>query len=250
MQWNDQYTTGIQEIDEQHKMLFLMTNRLQTAIKTGKANLVIAKTFKELIDYTKYHFAAEEQEMDGCDYPDALIHKRFHAILVKKIRDALLRIRNGDNYNPIELLRFLNVWLVDHILEKDMKFSKYYKQSSRNDSSVQLTGVTWLSTRLQKLRDLLKRKLIEMDVYINEKKKILNGFIDAHTTWNEAELKSLCDTLPTFIESQFLSESEVVQLKSQLSQKIDFGKLLDCKSETDAQNLLAYLREQRVITSP
>jgi hemerythrin-like metal-binding protein len=231
-------------------MLFLITNRLQTAIKTGKANLVIAKTFKELIDYTKYHFAAEEQEMDGCDYPDALIHKRFHATLVKKIRDALLRIRNGDNYNPIELLRFLNVWLVDHILEKDMKFSKFYKQNSSNESSEQMTGVTWLSGRLQKLRDMLKRKLIEMDMYINEKMKVLNGYIDAHTIWNEAELKNVCEVFPSFIESQLLTESEIVQFKSQLSQKIDFGKLLDGKSEGDAQNLLAYLREQKLITSP
>jgi hemerythrin-like metal-binding protein len=128
MEWNEKYATGIQEIDDQHKMLFVITSRLQDAIKIRRGEAIIAKTFTELIDYTRYHFSVEEQEMDKNNYVGIAIHRQFHKKLIDTIKDTLLRIRKGESYNPIELLRFLNTWLIDHILEKDMKFSKFYKE--------------------------------------------------------------------------------------------------------------------------
>lgn len=247
MEWNDKYATGIQEVDDQHKMLFMMTSRLQNAIKIRKGETIIAKTFTELIDYTKYHFAAEEHEMDKADYPDAAIHRQFHHKLVSGIRDALLRIRNGESYNPIELLRFLNTWLVDHILEKDMKFSRCYRQNSNGNPAKQINGVEWLTSRLQKLRDLLKRKLVETDVYISEKNKLLNMFISVHVTWTELELRNICDALPSYSSSQLLTASEITEFKSAISKSVDIGALLNGKSETDAKALLGYLKQQNLI---
>jgi hemerythrin-like metal-binding protein len=249
MEWNDKYATGIQEIDDQHKMLFMMTSRLQTAIKIRKGETIIAKTFTELIDYTKYHFAAEEHEMDQVDFPDAALHRQFHNKLVSGIRDALLRIRNGESYNPIELLRFLNTWLIDHILEKDMKFSRFYKKNSNGNPAKQVNGVEWLTSRLQKLRDLLKSKLVETDVYISEKNKLLKTFINVHGSWTELELRNICDSLPSFSSLQLLTASEISEFKSAIAKTVDIGALLNGKSETDANALLEYLKMQNLITA-
>jgi len=249
MEWNDKYATGIQEIDDQHKELFMMTSRLQAAIKAGKGETIIAKTFTELVEYTRYHFAAEEHEMDRTDYPEVAIHRQFHLKLVSSIRDALLRIRNGQSYNPIELLRFLNSWLIEHILEKDMKFSRHYKQNSNGSSAKQINGVDWLTGRLQKLRDLLKRKLVETDVYISEKNKLLTSFTNVHVTWTELELRNICDSLPTFSSMQLLTGSEIVEFKSSIAKKIEVGSLLNGKSETDAKSLLEYLKLHKLIST-
>lgn len=249
MEWNEKYATGIQEIDDQHKELFMLTSRLQAAIKVGKGESIIAKTFTELIDYTRYHFAAEENEMERAVYPEAASHRQLHLTLVSNIRDALLRIRNGQSYNPIEMLRFLNSWLIEHILEKDMKFSRFYKQNCNGGSTKQINGVDWLSSRLQKLRDLLKRKLVETDVYISEKNKLLTSFTDAHVTWTELELRNICDSLPSFSSSQLLTASEITEFKSVIAKKIEIASLLKGKSETDAKSLLEYLKLQKLINA-
>ena len=40
------------------------TTKLQKAIKVGKAEKLIAAIFKELIEYTHYHFTLEEELME------------------------------------------------------------------------------------------------------------------------------------------------------------------------------------------
>jgi hypothetical protein len=185
--------------------------------------------------------------MDQVAYPEVALHRQFHIKLVSSIRDALLRIRNGESYNPIELLRFLNTWLIDHILEKDMKFSRYYKQNSNGNTAKQVNGVEWLTSRLQKLRDLLKRKLVETDVYISEKNKILKMFVQIHVSWTELELRNICESFPLFSSSQLLTASEISEFKSAIAKNLDVGALLNGKSETDAKALLEYLKTQNVI---
>lgn len=61
LSWNDNFSVGVKAFDEHHHRLFDLLNGLLTAVENGTADegkLVAA--LKELIDYTDYHFKAEE----------------------------------------------------------------------------------------------------------------------------------------------------------------------------------------------
>ncbi|KJU82799.1 hemerythrin-like, metal-binding domain protein, partial [Candidatus Magnetobacterium bavaricum] len=58
--WNDNIGLGIREIDDQHKALIDIINNLFDAMSAKRANEILSGIFKELIDYTRYHFSAEE----------------------------------------------------------------------------------------------------------------------------------------------------------------------------------------------
>jgi hemerythrin len=247
MQWNDRYCTGINEIDEQHKVLFLLTSRLQKAIKFGKGEQEIANTFKELVGYTKYHFASEENEMAQASYGELLIHQKLHSALVKNIRESLLKIREGQKYNPIELLRFLNTWLIDHILEKDMKFARYLKEHQINASVQPMTGVQYLRTNLEKLKVQLNKKLIQVDIYQREKQKLIFLYVNGAHQWSGKTILENFEMIDVFAKEMLITESEKKEFKQLLVDKVDIGGLLDGMPEHDSKSLIQLLEKNGII---
>lgn len=67
--WNEKYSVNIQEIDDQHKRLIGLVSQLHGAMQQGKGKEVMDKILKELIQYTRTHFAAEERIMKVNGYP-------------------------------------------------------------------------------------------------------------------------------------------------------------------------------------
>lgn len=55
--WSDSYSVGIPEIDEQHKALFDLMERLHKAIAARQGSAACIEILKELVDYTRIHFA-------------------------------------------------------------------------------------------------------------------------------------------------------------------------------------------------
>jgi len=58
--WNENFNTGIKTIDEQHRKLVRILNRLATHVALEADEIVVNSIFDELIDYTIYHFQTEE----------------------------------------------------------------------------------------------------------------------------------------------------------------------------------------------
>jgi hemerythrin-like metal-binding protein len=75
--WNDSYSTGIREIDAQHKKLVDILNALYDAMGKGRAISPLANA-RRAYQYTVVHFATEERLFKLHGYPDALAHKREH----------------------------------------------------------------------------------------------------------------------------------------------------------------------------
>jgi len=79
--WTNDLSVGIELIDEQHKMLIKHLNDLSQSLESGQGPAKIANTLNFLIDYTKFHFTAEEKHMAANDYPELKNHKK-----IKKVR--------------------------------------------------------------------------------------------------------------------------------------------------------------------
>ncbi len=59
--WNDSMSTGIAELDNQHKELIKMLNSLSEAMRSGNGNDEIEKILVFAGEYAQKHFECEEQ---------------------------------------------------------------------------------------------------------------------------------------------------------------------------------------------
>ncbi len=124
--WNDKYSVEIQEIDEQHKVLVELINRLYDAIAAKKDVEQMGKIMDELVDYTKTHFAVEEALMRVLQYPDYEPHKAIHDRIVAQVVDFQTKFHAGDRGMGMELLMFLKNWLFDHINKIDKSYVPHF----------------------------------------------------------------------------------------------------------------------------
>ena len=65
IQWNNDLSVNVKEIDTQHQNLIRMINELFDAMKVGKGTEVLGKIFLQLTNYTKTHFQTEEKYSNG-----------------------------------------------------------------------------------------------------------------------------------------------------------------------------------------
>ena len=122
IKWDNSYSVSIGEIDHQHMKLVQLINDLHDAMGTGKANAVLTNLIRELVSYTKTHFATEEKYFDRYGYSDASAHKLEHAVFVKKISEFRDEFEHGRLGLSLEIMKFLKDWLLKHIKGTDMKY--------------------------------------------------------------------------------------------------------------------------------
>ncbi|MDX9839731.1 MAG: hemerythrin domain-containing protein, partial [Azoarcus sp.] len=88
-QWDENFVTGIDEVDTQHMELVRIINRigdaLSNAVAPGPESL--ADLIDELAAYTRFHFAAEESMMaaQGINRRHLQLQSREHESFVDEI---------------------------------------------------------------------------------------------------------------------------------------------------------------------
>lgn len=125
LSWNDAYSVNIREIDDQHKKLIDMINKLHDAMKVGKGAEVLGDILKSLIDYTGSHFATEEKYMKMHNYPGYEQHKKEHNMLVMQVLDVQKNFKDGKVPLSQSIMSFLKDWLVKHIQGDDQKYGPF-----------------------------------------------------------------------------------------------------------------------------
>jgi len=121
--WDSRLETGHGKIDEQHKSLVEIFNRLHGAMKQGKGKQEVEGILVFLKDYTVTHFAMEEQLMDEHNYSGAQKHKQIHADLVHQVADLVAQFQAGTATLTLPVMNFLEDWLVQHIQGEDYRFA-------------------------------------------------------------------------------------------------------------------------------
>ena len=125
IEWSEEYSVRNEMIDEEHRKLIILINALHEAIKIGKGNDFVGKILLKLIDYTKIHFAHEEELMTRHHYPLLYKQKTEHKILTKEVADLYIDFLTGKKIPSNELLHFLKNWLIDHIFNFDKELGDF-----------------------------------------------------------------------------------------------------------------------------
>jgi len=131
IEWKDSFNVNIETIDSQHKILIRVFNDLGNAMEEGKGKEVVKDTLNRLVDYTQFHFSAEEELMAQYEYPEYGPHKRAHDDLKKKVI-ALNERRNDEGFVlRLEIIYFLKNWLQSHILETDKRLGAWLNRQMK-----------------------------------------------------------------------------------------------------------------------
>lgn len=120
--WKDSWSVGYSDLDNDHKRLLAIIQRIDEWTEGG---FNLAELISDLEDYTRYHFDREEKMMEAADMSDLDAHKSEHSDFV----DWLRTVRKSFSASPEtqsvlhhEIRRYLNDWLVEHILKTDMSY--------------------------------------------------------------------------------------------------------------------------------
>jgi hemerythrin len=119
----DEFKTGIEIIDNEHKMLFEIADKIYNLSKNefiiDKYDRIV-NLIEELKGYAALHFRDEEAYMESINYKKMFTQKVDHDNFIKKLNQIDLNDLDANQEDYIlELLDFINDWLVNHILEKD-----------------------------------------------------------------------------------------------------------------------------------
>lgn len=128
--WNDRYLTGIDRIDDQHKILVNTLNEANARLAVNVNRELLEQITRDLLSYALYHFETEESLMREYDYTgqapeDAEKHQQEH----RRFSQQVVALRDGLRDDRLvtreELLSFLNNWLLDHILNTDQQLAEF-----------------------------------------------------------------------------------------------------------------------------
>jgi hemerythrin len=126
--WNEEYVTGVKEIDEQHEVLFQIGAKAYILLKDDYSidkYDKIAKIIQELKGYAMYHFETEEAYLINNGYKDDLVHELEHDKFIEKFNeiDFYHMDRHQDEY-LLNILEYIYKWIDQHIHVVDKEYLK------------------------------------------------------------------------------------------------------------------------------
>lgn len=121
--WNSTYSVGNPKMDDHHKELFNIINKVHEDIIAKKGTAALNQRITDLLNYTRYHFSAEEEQMKKINYPGYPEQKKAHDAFINQILTYQKDLNSGK-----ELLVTTNItnslitWLTSHVAQVDKKY--------------------------------------------------------------------------------------------------------------------------------
>jgi len=119
--WRDEMTTGVVELDAQHKYLIDTFNDLGHSIGRGYDPQDINKVLKMMKFYVEWHFGKEEECMARYHCPVAKKNSKAHAVFTQKLRTYQKEFEQsgGSPELAVKIHQELADWIFNHILVVD-----------------------------------------------------------------------------------------------------------------------------------
>jgi len=128
----DEYRTGIETLDRQHEHIIRRLVELEDEFSQPTPNLgLISIALGQIKEYSGYHFWFEERLMDEVGCPVREENIRQHADFSRRLNDFFVIVGSENYASPetylayVELVRFLQSWVQNHICTLDCKIREY-----------------------------------------------------------------------------------------------------------------------------
>ncbi len=121
--WKDEFETGIDFIDYEHRRLVRTINELCDSLEQAGAETSVSDCFGKLYAQVTAHFALEESVMRERKYGKFALHKADHERLLDEIRYIMESYEDGACESCEETLgNCLRAWFAGHFQTEDARF--------------------------------------------------------------------------------------------------------------------------------
>ncbi|MDD2701947.1 MAG: hemerythrin domain-containing protein [Sideroxydans sp.] len=127
LQWSQELSVHIPEIDAEHKHFIELINALNEAIAERMSFSEVRKRMQDVLDDAVAHFAHEEVLFIEWGYPDAEQHAREHAAATDIFTAIMKRIEKSEqDYEWVDAGLQVKQLLLAHLLNEDMKYRDFW----------------------------------------------------------------------------------------------------------------------------
>ena len=126
VQWNPRHSVGNETLDNQHRDILAQCNVLADCLAddSEESDRRFRKTFDELMAFAQEHFAGEEALLASCGYP----HLEDHKNESDEFDYLAAEIITTENFDKLELQRFLALWWMGHIMGSSKKYRTFLEK--------------------------------------------------------------------------------------------------------------------------
>ncbi len=128
IKWDESHSVKVKELDEQHKIFIEILNKLYQYVYENKNREELHLILDELVAYAQKHFETEEKYFDLYYYDDSESHKKEHETLKLEVLNFQKEFLEGKKDITLELVDFLENWLVDHLDNQDQKYADFFNE--------------------------------------------------------------------------------------------------------------------------
>lgn len=138
-EWKDEYRIGVDAIDNAHKQLFSIVNRIIRNFMDKnfeKNRTTCIEAIKYLKSYTIKHFSEEEDYQLSIGYAGYKTHKKIHDNMRTVVIPALEKEIMAKSFSKEALEHFVGVcagWLAAHVLIEDQAITGKTKSKWKQD---------------------------------------------------------------------------------------------------------------------
>ena len=129
VQWKEEYSVGVDWLDDQHRQMLAIINVLNEDLQDGCAEETIAQIAEEVRIYTRRHFESEERYLEEHDYPGLAEHRDAHRKMLAWTDQLLRPLPEGNYDSGRNALNYLMHWWVNHIRKSDMEFARHIRRA-------------------------------------------------------------------------------------------------------------------------
>jgi len=110
-----------EKIDTQHQVYFDLLNDIDFKANSGATKSRLISAFKEFVQFVRFHFMSEENQMLDSDYDGLKKHRAAHNYCLEGIKTKLFDYDN-DAVTVQEIIDFAVEWFLMHVSAHDKEF--------------------------------------------------------------------------------------------------------------------------------
>ena len=137
IEWNDEFSVGVAEIDAQHQRWIALINTLHDVLmgEANPENFSVKHCLDEMVAYADFHLDFEEKMLAEAGYPLFEQHRAEHEKFRARLQELVRADEQGRTLLNTEVMNMLTGWLREHILKSDMAYKAHLMHHGRGQET-------------------------------------------------------------------------------------------------------------------
>ena len=125
IEWRDEFSVGVPDVDHEHQELISLINDLHAAMSSVSHDVTVMDFLGEIYAHVSAHFALEEKIMREHKYDHYAEHKAEHEALLDTLRDIMDDYEENAYFSDEAFAEAVEKWFTDHFRTRDARLHRH-----------------------------------------------------------------------------------------------------------------------------